>query len=804
MPTKLEQALNLADMGFYIHPLRRNKKNPALHNWQGLATRDPVQIKKWFSGGKDYNIGIYTGRFGDNGEVLIVVDVDNKGDKSGDASVLKLELDGKSFPPTLEATTANNGRHLLYRSSVAIPSTSNYFAPGLDSRSRGGNLVAVGSSIDGGLYKILHERPVAHAPKWMMQGGVNLTYDKNNIGSVNHNSVEKAFAQSNRRKAIEASDDNTIKLLDSALRAIRDDNADQYSFCIEIGMALASLKGSPYEDAAIDLFHNFCARSHKYSVEWVEDKWATFNPSDKSFRSIFYLAHKDGWIHPGKVVRESDFATLEDRTDEGNANILARRSGGNHRFVHQKRYWLVYEDNQWSPDNSGTRLHDLAVKVSQELYDQCTRLKLQAADPAKTDEERKAIRRAASSIDAWVRQSRSRRGLNAMVELAALKPKISISINELDRTSHLLGVANGVVDLRTGAMCESSREMFITKRATVAFNQLARAPKWEAFISEITGEPVSPEFDDFGRIIPETVGQFEPRPQLARYLQKLVGYFLTAETAEHKLFIVVGDGSNGKSVLFDLLVDILGDYAVTVSPKLFMSSSDGGNAEASSSAKARLAGARLALASEAEDRQRLEASVIKQHTGDSQMTARLMRENEFSFDISHKVVLLTNAAPNLSHLDEATRGRLHLIPFDRRWNRPGHVDRSPLLPDGDKNLRIKLMSEAEGVLAWAVRGAALYYAEGLEAPAEVAAMTNQYFDRQDPFKRWLDTLQLCPSRQGATASELHAWFERWRQSQNIVSTGGPESSEAMGRRLKASGYIAKSDGKFRKYPLRKS
>lgn len=40
------------------------------------------------------------------------------------------------------------------------------------------------------------------------------------------------------------------------------------------------------------------------------------------------------------------------------------------------------------------------------------------------------------------------------------------------------------------------------------------------------------------------------------------------------------------------------------------------------------------------------------------------------------------------------RGRLHLIPFDRIWNRPGHPEPGPALPDGDKDLMDTLRDEA--------------------------------------------------------------------------------------------------------------
>ena len=110
------------------------------------------------------------------------------------------------------------------------------------------------------------------------------------------------------------------------------------------------------------------------------------------------------------------------------------------------------------------------------------------------------------------------------------------------------------------------------------------------------------------------------------------------------------------------------------------------DAERPTALAATLAGARFVVASETREEQRLNVAMIKAHTGDREMTARRMRENPFTFTISHKAWLLTNHTPVLDHLDDAIKGRLHLAPFDRRWNRPGHTDRNPALPDGDKEL----------------------------------------------------------------------------------------------------------------------
>lgn len=174
--TPTDHALALAAQGFYVFPIRANSKKPAVDGWQRLATRDPAAIRGFFH--EHSNIGIATGMFGD-GEALLVVDVDNKEGKTGDASVLNLELQGHELPPTLESHTPTGGRHLFYRVPVAVRQGVENVGPGIDTRSAGGYVVAPGSRLNAaaagdhpsvGAYAFAEPaRPLAAAPAWLVE-----------------------------------------------------------------------------------------------------------------------------------------------------------------------------------------------------------------------------------------------------------------------------------------------------------------------------------------------------------------------------------------------------------------------------------------------------------------------------------------------------------------------------------------------------------------------------------------------------------------------------------------------------------
>jgi putative DNA primase/helicase len=320
---------------------------------------------------------------------------------------------------------------------------------------------------------------------------------------------------------------------------------------------------------------------------------------------------------------------------------------------------------------------------------------------------------------------------------------------------------------------------------------MAKSPNWERFIAEITATP--------GGVHNGKIESF-PRPHLAAYLQKALGYCMTGETREQVMFMAVGRGSNGKNVLLDTFKAIAGDYAETIAPEVLMAAKFDNGAEQASPSTRKLAGARAAISSESKDGQKLDLAVVKRHTGGGFITARGLHESPFTFEITHKLVLMTNHKPKLDHMDDAIKGRLHMIPFDMKWNRPGETRPDPTLPNADKGLMQTLKDEYEGILAWLIRGAVAYAAQGLAPPAEVVAFTKDYIESQDLFAQWLLTCETCLVSEGSTAEQLHVQYQKFCTSEGEKPQ--IESSAAMGRKLKENGYENKRGRAGSRYGLR--
>ncbi|MCL6667702.1 bifunctional DNA primase/polymerase [Streptomyces panaciradicis] len=184
----LRAALDAAERGWPVIPLRPGSKVPALHGerrcprtgdcadghrtFERRATTDPDRIERcWASG--PFNVGIATGPAG-----LLVVDLDTlkptdtEGTPDGAANFQALcERAGQAAPLTRRIRTPSAGEHLYFTvpDGVRFTNTTGTLTPKVDTRAWGGQVVAPGSITSQGPYTVLDDEPVANLPEWLQK-----------------------------------------------------------------------------------------------------------------------------------------------------------------------------------------------------------------------------------------------------------------------------------------------------------------------------------------------------------------------------------------------------------------------------------------------------------------------------------------------------------------------------------------------------------------------------------------------------------------------------------------------------------
>jgi len=397
-------------------------------------------------------------------------------------------------------------------------------------------------------------------------------------------------------------------------------------------------------------------------------------------------------------------------TDLGNAELLVRRHGDDLRYCHAWAKWLAWDGTRWAVDDSG-EVYRRAAATVRELYGA-------AGSISDDDDRRKAIVKHAVRCE-----SKSR--LDALIDLAANQADLVIRPHDLDTNPMLLNVKNGTLDLRTGELQPHERADYISKRAPVECDPAASCPQWLRFLHRIFAGDV----------------------KLIGFLQRAVGYSLTAKTGEQCLFICHGTGANGKSTLLETILHMLGDYALmTPSETLLLKRTDGIPNDV-----ARLRGARYVSAIETEEGRRLAESRIKSLTGGDTISARFMRGEWFDFEPEFKLWVGTNHRPTVKGTDLAIWRRLRLIPFG--------VTIPP--EDRDPDLKDKLRDELPGIMRWAVMGCLDWQKRRLDPPDAVRMATAEYRKAEDQLGRFLD--ECCDTGDDLTipARRLYLRYKKW-------------------------------------------
>ncbi len=233
---------------------------------------------------------------------------------------------------------------------------------------------------------------------------------------------------------------------------------------------------------------------------------------------------------------------------------------------------------------------------------------------------------------------------------------------------------------------------------------------------------------------------------LIAYLQRAFGYSLTGLIWEQILLFLHGIGANGKSVFLEILIALLGEYAVSTIIETIIVKQRGIPNDV-----ARLAGARVVAVSETAEGQRLNESLVKDLTGGDTVTARFLHREFFDFRPEFKLWIRGNHHPQIRGTDDGIWRRIHLIPFTVQI-REG---------ERDKGLTDKLREELPGILAWAVKGCLEWQRTGLRAPVEVLNAVQGYRKEMDTLGTFLDERCVIGNEFSITAKELYAAYTEW-------------------------------------------
>lgn len=435
------------------------------------------------------------------------------------------------------------------------------------------------------------------------------------------------------------------------------------------------------------------------------------------------------------------------KTDLGNTNYFCDLFGDVLRFDQSRRQWLIWRGHRWEPDG---------LRRAEEAAQSAARKRLLEAVNMPTGEGKDEVgnvdpvTKAREDAIRWAIQSEGRFRIESVLALAQKTSRLSVqTARGWDSDPWLLGVPNGVIDLRTGVLRAGSRDDCITKQSGVRYDPRATAPRWELFLREVLNND----------------------EELVTFMRRALGYTLTGDLREDCWFGCHGSGSNGKSTLFRVLHRVFGEYGYVAPFSLV----ERGRGESKRDFDiAYLQNMRFVMASETREGGVWDEERLKRLSGGDPLHAEIKHGAEFEFIPSHKLWFMFNHQPRVRDHSIGFWRRVRLVPFEVRFE---GANKDPLLDQ-------KLEAELPGVLTWMVNACMEWQREGLQAPAAVLAASERYEADEDPLSGFLDK-HLRPDGPGFTLSSAYSVYKDWCRTEHVDH---PLGKNRFGALLEPKGF----------------
>jgi len=448
-------------------------------------------------------------------------------------------------------------------------------------------------------------------------------------------------------------------------------------------------------------------------------------------------------------LRRTKFDPL-DLSDDANARLLFLEHGENLRYLPNEGkggLWCHWNDVIWQRDRMGFVV-DLAGRSLKKKADELTR---------KSKNEK--------FIEKVNHELQNMPGIRGALDRLCCDPEIAAPSTAFDADPWLIGVQNGVYNLKTMRLEPGAREHLVSRQVQASYDDAATCPRWQTCLERV-----------------------QPDPAVRDFLQRLAGACLLGEQTEHGFVFFYGKGANFKTAFSETIRRVVGDdYATTPNEELFFK----GNQEVPRNYLADLHGMRLLVTSEKNEGSEWNIEFLKRLLGGQQLTACRKYCEAFTFVPTARVIAAANNKPRLNELDEALRRRFLLVPWEQTIPQEGEqLDATETDPEvilrclrngariPFEHLMSLLRDERDGILRWMIAGAGDFVDCGLrlEPPKSVTNATENYFADEDIAGRFVKDwcmivkvpqdlddagVSTLLQREGISSEQLHKLFTLW-------------------------------------------
>jgi len=486
-------------------------------------------------------------------------------------------------------------------------------------------------------------------------------------------------------------------------------------------------------------------------------------PDGVTKRSIMYWAKQDAYDAYEKVKRTTiDYyieETIFDAADFDYAMVLYHMFKDKYvcSSITNKR-WYTFKRHRWEKDEGMS----LRLAISRDMFALYSEKQSQyMADlqnyESNNDVHEKMQRKVKKIAEVCIKLKKTNDKNNIMREAMEIFFDKDF-VKNMDANKYLLCFSNGVVDFRTKSFRQGYPQDYITKTTGIPYIPYNRD-----------------ECKDISEDIITFMEQLFPQEGLCRYMWDHLAASLIGVKKEHAFNIYRGSGSNGKSILTDLMTQALGEYKGTV--PITLVTEKRGSIGGTSSEIIQLKGIRYAVMQEPSKDAVINEGILKELTGGDPIQARALYSDSEIFEPQFSLVVCTNSLFEIKSNDDGTWRRMKLIDYVSKFTDLGeiHTDDTKHVFPKDKGLKEKLPKWAPVFVSMLVKRAYETDGEVIDCP-EVVAASGKYRQSQDCITGFINESIVKMESKSIGKQTLNDAFKNWFQV-NYGNRKPPKLSE---------------------------
>lgn len=442
-----------------------------------------------------------------------------------------------------------------------------------------------------------------------------------------------------------------IDFMNKLVDVLSVERADNYHSWIKVGLCLHNI-----DDGLLHSWTKFSQKSSKYRQGECEKLWNnTFHTMDNGGMkegTLYWWAKEDSPKEYNNLMKQCISRLIYTSRNETNFDVakvvhFMYKTKYVCVFVNNKPIWYEFKKHRWVIEDGASSLR---INVSTDVFNEYSLMVAHyhmLAALTECDTERISHTETAKKLGGLANKLKMTQFKAQIIKECESLFKVSAEdfLDKLDQNPYLIGLNNGIYDLKELRLRDGQPNDYITKSVGYDFADENTIIKTEimAFITEVM-----------------------PNAGLVEYLLFTLAYILTGNKYLEQMWFWTGGGRNGKGTIAWLLSLTLkdGQYYVEADSTVFTSTRS--SSSAASSDLMRLKDSRVCIVSEADDGEKnetLKIKLIKKCVGRDKIQGREMYGRQTEFAPTFSMIFMFNDLPKLSKVEQNLLDKMNVIRF---------------------------------------------------------------------------------------------------------------------------------------------